>query len=170
MLRPQYLRRKAKEFLMEHPNAIWNNLSTHLIKRRNLCSLSWLHEWRRIEQGSNGLYGTRYKKSTNWAERSHNKRCRRKLENDCPIQKGKQNAKMFCGFCRTNGHTPSFCRKKIRDEEVKKLQSDVTAEKKFTFTQDYKKRRGPALGSWNWTGRDGDDEIRRSLAYTKQLS
>ena len=56
-----------------------------------------------------------------------------------PIQKGRQNATMFCGYCRTYEHTPDYCKKKIRDEEIKKLQNEATAEKKVTFNQDYKK-------------------------------
>ena len=36
-----------------------------------------------------------------------------------PNQKGRQNATRFCNYCRRNGHTPSWCRKKIRDEELK---------------------------------------------------
>ena len=36
-----------------------------------------------------------------------------------PNQKGRQNATRFCNYCHTNGHTPMWCRKKIRDEEVK---------------------------------------------------
>ena len=69
-----------------------------------------------------------------------------------PNQKGRQNATRFCGYCRTNGHAPSFCRKKIRDEEIKKLQNEATAQEKGTFTQDYNKRRGPSHGSGNWAG------------------
>ena len=38
----------------------------------------------------------------------------------------------------------------MRDEEIKKLQNEATAEKKVTFTQDYDKRRGPSDGSGNW--------------------
>ena len=72
-------------------------------------------------------------------------------------QKGRQNATRFCGYCRTNGHTPSFCRKKIRDEEVKKLQNEATAQKKVTFTHDYNKKRGPSHGSGNCTSRKGDN-------------
>ena len=71
-----------------------------------------------------------------------------------PNQKGRQNATRFCGYCRTNGHTPNYCRKKMRDEEIRKLQNEVTAEKKVTFTQDYNKRRGPSHGSGNWAGRN----------------
>ena len=47
-----------------------------------------------------------------------------------PNQKG-QNATKFCGYSSTNGHTPSLCRKKIRNEEVKKLQNEAAAEKKI---------------------------------------
>ena len=32
-LRPRYLQQKAQEYLMEHPNAIWNDSSTHLINK-----------------------------------------------------------------------------------------------------------------------------------------
>ena len=48
-----------------------------------------------------------------------------------PNQKGRQNATRFCNYCRTNGHTPSWCRKKIRDEELKKIENERTAEKKL---------------------------------------
>ena len=74
-----------------------------------------------------------------------------------PNQKGRQNATRLCGYCRTNGHTPNYCRKKIRDEEVRKLQNEARAEKKVTCTQDYNKRRGPSHGSGNWTRRNDDN-------------
>ena len=32
-LRPRYLQRKTQEYLMEHPNATWNEFSTHLINK-----------------------------------------------------------------------------------------------------------------------------------------
>ena len=32
-LRPRYLQRKAQEYLMEDPNATWNDLSTRIIQR-----------------------------------------------------------------------------------------------------------------------------------------
>ena len=73
-----------------------------------------------------------------------------------PNQK-RQNAKKSCGYCRTKGHAPTFCRKKIRDEEIKRLQNEATAEKKVTFTQDYNKKRGPFHGSGNWTRRNDDN-------------
>ena len=67
-----------------------------------------------------------------------------------PNQKGRQKATRFCNYCRTNGHTPSWCRKKIRDEELKRIENERTVEKKVTFTQDYNKKRGPEHGSEQW--------------------
>ena len=74
-----------------------------------------------------------------------------------PNHKGGQNATGFCGYCKTNGHAPNYCKKKIRDEKVKKLQNEATAEKKVTFIQDYNNRRGPSQGSGNWTRRNDDN-------------
>ena len=45
----------------------------------------------------------------------------------------------------------------LRDEEVKKLQNEATAEKKVTFTHDNNMRRGPSHGSGNWTRRNDDN-------------
>ena len=51
-----------------------------------------------------------------------------------PNQKKRQNATRFCNYCRTKGHTPSWCRKKKQDEEAKRIENEKTAEKKVTFT------------------------------------
>ena len=80
-----------------------------------------------------------------------------------PNQKGRQNSTRFCNYCRTNGHTPSWCRKKIRGEELKRIEKEKTAEKEVTFTQDYNKKRGPDRGSEQWTR--GQDFQRRSNNY-----
>ena len=32
-LRTRYLQRKAQEYLMDHPNATWNDFSTHIIQK-----------------------------------------------------------------------------------------------------------------------------------------
>ena len=45
----------------------------------------------------------------------------------------------------------------MRDEQIKKLQNEATAEKKVTFTQDYNKRRGPSHGSGNRAGRNDNN-------------
>ena len=88
-----------------------------------------------------------------------------------PNQKGRQNATRFCNYCRTSGHTPSWCRKNIRDEELEQIENERTAVKRVAFTQDYNKKRRPDHGSEQWTrGQDSqgrnknftDEEFRRS--------
>ena len=80
-------------------------------------------------------------------------------------QKGRQNATRFCNKCRTNGHTPSWCRKEIRDGELKRIENERTAEKKVTFTHDYNKKRRPDHGSEQWTRGQGFQ--RRNQNYAK---
>ena len=154
-IRPRYLQRKAQEYLMEHPNATWNDFSTHLLNKdvSYQVSTSFLNdeEQNKAQMASLGqelknLYTELKEHRTNALEGNQ-----RPVD---PNQKGRQNATRFCGYCRTNGHTPNYCRKKIRDEQFKKLQIEVTAEKKVTFTHDYNKRRGPSHGSGNWTIRN----------------
>ena len=48
-----------------------------------------------------------------------------------PNQKGRQNATRFCKYCRTNGHTPSWCRKNIRDEGLKRIEKKELPRKKL---------------------------------------
>ena len=79
-------------------------------------------------------------------------------------QKERHNATRFCKYCRTNGHRSSWCRKKLGDQELKRIENERTAEKKLTFTQDYNRERGPGHGSEQWTV--GQDFQRSNPNYT----
>ena len=157
-LRPRYLQRKAQEYLMEHPNATWNDFSTHLINKdvSYQVSTSFLNDEEQNKAQMASLGQELKNLRTELKEHRINALERNQRPAD-PNQKGRQNATRFCGYCRTNGHTPNYCRKKMRDEEIKKLQNGATAEKKVTFTQDYNKRRGPSHGSGNWAGRNDNN-------------
>ena len=154
-LRPRYLQRKAQEYLMEYPNATWNDFSTHLINKdvSYQVSTSFLNDEEQDKAQMASLGQELKNLRTELKEHRINALEGNQRTAD-PNQKGRQNATRFCGYCRTNGHTPNYCRKKMRDEEIKKLQNESTAEKKVTFTQDYNKRRGPSHGSGNWAGRN----------------
>ena len=152
-LRPRYLQRKAQGYLMEHPNATWNDFSTHLINKdvSYQVSTSFLKDEEQNKAQMASLGQVLKNLRTELKEHRVNALEGNQRPVD-PNQKGRQNATTFCGYCRTNGHTASYCRKKMRDEEIKKLQNEATAEKKVTFTQDYNERRGPSHGSGHWTG------------------
>ena len=136
---------------MEHPNATQNDFSTRIIQRdvSYQVSSNFLNddEQTKIQMASLGpeLKNLRSELQEHRANALENPR------KPDPNQKSRQNATRFCNYCQTNGHTPSWCRKKIPDEEIKKLQDGITAEKRVTFTNDYNKHRGPSHGSGQFT-------------------
>ena len=128
----RYLQRKAQDYLMEHPNATWNDFSNHLINKdvSYQLSTSFLND-KEHNQAQLASLGQELKNlRTELKEHRINalKGNQRPVD---PNQKGRQNATRFCVYCRTNGHTPNYCRKKIRDEDIKKLQNEATADKKI---------------------------------------
>ena len=150
-LRPRYLQRKAQEFLMEHPNATWNDFSTHIIQKNVSfqVSSSFLND----EEQTKAELASLSQEMKNLRTELQEHRVNAVEGTSKPVdlnQKGRQNATRFCNYCRTNRHNPSWCRKKIRDEELNKIENERTAEKRVTFTQDYDKKRGPSHGSGQW--------------------
>ena len=163
-LRPRYLQRKAQEYLMENPNATWNDFSNRIIQRDVSFQVS--SNFLNDEEQTKAQMATLGQEMKNLRSELLEHRVNAVEGNSRtadPNQKGRQNATRFCNYCRTNGHTPSWCRKKIRDEELKRIENERTAEKKVTFTQDYNKKRGTDHGSQQWTR--GLDFQRRDNNY-----
>ena len=136
----------------------WNDFSTHLINKdvSYQVSTSFLNDEEQSKAQKASLGHELENPRTELKEHRINALEGNQRPVD-PNQKERQNAKRVCGYCRTNGPTPNYCRKNIRDEEIKKLQNEATAENKVTFTQDYNKKRGPSHGSGNWTRRNDDN-------------
>ena len=129
-LRPRYLQRKALEYLMEHPNATWKDFPTHLIKKdvSYQVSTSFLNDEEQNKAQKASLGQELKNRRTELKEHRINVLEGSQKSFD-PNQKGRNIGTRFCGYCRTNAHTPNYCRKKIRDEQTKKLQNEATAEK-----------------------------------------
>ena len=49
-----------------------------------------------------------------------------------PDQQGRQKLTRFCNYCHKNGHTLNWCRKKIRDEEVRKIRNDMPSKRNIS--------------------------------------
>ena len=54
-----------------------------------------------------------------------------------PTQQGKQKAVRFCNYCQKIGHTPNWCRKKMRDEEIRKVRYEMSSTRNHVPTQDH---------------------------------
>ena len=118
-LRPRYLQRKVQEYLMENPNATWNDFSTRIIQRDVSFQVS--SNFLNDEEQTKAQMATLGQEMKNLRSELLEHRVNAVEGNSRtvdPNQKGRQNATRFCNYCRTNGHTPSWCRKKIRDENL----------------------------------------------------
>ena len=115
-LRPKYLQRKAQEFLMEHPIATWNDYSAHVIQGD--VSLQVSSNFLNDEEQTKAELATLGKEMKNLRAELQEHRINAIEGTPKPFdpnQKRRQTATRFCGYCRAKEHTPSWCRKKIRD-------------------------------------------------------
>ena len=151
-LRPNYLRRKAQEYLMEHPNATWNDFSTHIIQKDVSFQVS--SNFLNDEEQTKAELASLGQEMKNLRTELQEHRINAVEGTSKPVDpnpKGRQNAVRFCNYCRTNGHTPNHCRQKIRDEELKRIENERKAENQVTFTRIHNKKCGPnhESGQWN---------------------
>ena len=54
-----------------------------------------------------------------------------------PTQKGNQKTVRFCNYCHKNGHTTNWCRKKMRDEEIRRVQHCMSFYKNIAPIREY---------------------------------
>ena len=54
-----------------------------------------------------------------------------------PTEKGNQKTVRLCNYCHKNGHKPKWCRKKMRDEEIRRLQHNISFYKNIGPIRDY---------------------------------
>ena len=125
-LRPSYLQRKAQEYLMERPNATWNVFCAQIIQKDLI-----------LEVSSTFLSHEAQTKAELATLGPETKNIRSDLKEYLvnakaitsrtfhPEQQGKQKLTRFSNYCHKNGHTINWCRKKMRDEEVRKIRNDM---------------------------------------------
>ena len=146
---------------MENPNSTWNDFSTRIIQREVSFQVS--SNFLNNEQQTKAQLATLGQEMKNLRIEVQENRVNAVEANPRSVdanQKARQKATRFCKYCRRNGRTPTRCRKKIKDEELNRIENEITAEKKVTFTQDCNKKRGPDHGSEQWT--TGEDFQRRN--------
>ena len=93
---------------MEHPNATWNDFSTHIIQKdvSFQVSSSFLND----EEQTNAELASLGQEMKNLRTELQEHRVHAVEGTSKPVepnQKGRQNSTRFCNYCRTNGHTPS---------------------------------------------------------------
>ena len=151
-LRPNGLKKKAREYLIEHPNATWDAFQTYITSKDVMYTISSelvpnatsnqdikLHS---PEQQIKELTALFKEQQVNQVTQSNPQPAN-------PDNKSRQNLTRFCSYCRRNGHTLMHCRTKAFDDEIKRQQARNNQERRTVFTHDYNKRRGPNFGFHN---------------------
>ena len=116
---------------MENPNATWNVFSTRK-KQRDVSlqvSSKFLNDEKQTK-AQKATLGQEMKNLRSELQEHQVNAVEGSSRTVDPNQKGRQNATRFCNYCLTNGHTTSWCRKKIWEEELKRIENERTAEKK----------------------------------------
>ena len=129
-LRARYLQRKAQEYLMERPNATWNDFCAHIIQKDLILEVSSTflsHE----EQTKAELatLGQEIKNFRSELKENHINAIAITSRTFQPDQQGRQKLTRFCNYCHNNGHTLNWCRKKMLDEEVRKIRNDMSSKR-----------------------------------------
>ena len=127
---------------MENPNSTWNEFSTRIIQRNepSKTSFSFLNDEEQNKAQSTTL-GQKMKNLRHYLQEPWGNAIEGSSQPIDPNPKRRQNATRFCNYCRTIGHTPIWCHKKIEDERLKQFENKRTA-KKVTFTQDHNRKQG----------------------------
>ena len=122
---------------MEYLNAAWNAFSTHNIQKDVMVQVSsnFLHD---VEQSKTEL-ATLGQEVRNFRVELHEHRFIDKEGNFTARalnQKENQKLVRFCNYCLKNGHTPKWCRKKMRDEETQK-KYEMPSRRNHVLTQNH---------------------------------
>ena len=113
----RYLQRKAQEYLVENQHATWNDFSTPIIPKDVSFPVSstFMKDEEQTKARTSNL-GQELKNLQLELQEHYLNAVERNPRPVDPYQEGRQNATRFCDYCTTNGHTPSWFRKKLRDE------------------------------------------------------
>ena len=136
-LRPRYLQRKAQEYLMERPNATWNNFCAQILQRDLILEVSSTflpHEAQ--TRAELATLGQEIKNLRSELKEYHVNAVAVTSWTFHPNQQGRQKFTQLCNYCHKNGHTLNWCRKKVRDEEVRKIRNDMSSKRIISPMED----------------------------------
>ena len=149
-LTPAGLKRKAHEYLTEHPNTTWDNFKDHVANKDLIFSVSSEFVPNSTNEQNSKLDSLEKQVrelSTLMKEQQVNALNQANTRTNDVNNKSRQNATRFCHYCRRNGHTLQDCRIKAFDDERKRQYNRENQQKKPTLTNDYNKKKGPNFGS-----------------------
>ena len=126
--RPRYLQRKAQEYLMEHPDATWNDFCAQIIEKDLVLEVSSTFLSHEAQTKTElATLGQEIRNLRTDLKESHVNAVAMISRTFHSDQQGRQKLTRFCNYCHKNGHTLNWCREKMRDEEVRKIRNGMSS-------------------------------------------
>ena len=145
-LRPLALKQKAHEYMIEHPNANWDQFTNHVITK-DLTFIVATDPANKSTTDKMTSLETQIKELTKLIKNQEVSAINdpTSFQRRHPDIKGRPNSTRFCEYCRMNGHSISRCSKKQVQDEVNKLRKELKTknEQRVSFETDYKRNRRP---------------------------
>ena len=120
-LRPTGLKRKTHEYLIEHPNATWDNFQSHITSKDVIYTISSeLVPNVNLDQNTklHSLEQQIKKPTALFKEQQVNQITQPNPQPANVDNKSRQNMTRLCSYCRKNGHTLMYCRTKAYEDEI----------------------------------------------------
>ena len=162
-LKPSGLKREAREYLIQQPNATWDALQTHITSKDVIYTISSEQVPNATSDQNTKLHSLEQQIKEPTALFTEQKVNQVTRSNSRPANgdnKSRQKTTRFCTYCRNNGHTPLYSRTKAYDDEIKRKQTRNNQERRTNFTHYYIKKRGPNFGSQNTQNSDQQTEMK----------
>ena len=132
-LRPRYLQRKTQEYLMERPNTTWNDFCAHIIQKGLILEVSSTFlSYEAQTKAELATLGQEIKNLRSELKEYHVNAVAITSWTSHLDQQGRQKLNRFCNYCHKNGHTLNWCRKKMRDGEVRKIRNNMSSKRKVS--------------------------------------
>ena len=132
-LRPRYLQRRAQEYLVERPPAKWNDFCTHIFQKDLILEVSSTFLYHEAQTKAElAILGQDIRNLRSELKEYHVSAVAVVSRTFHPDQQGRQKTTRFCKYCHKKGHTINWCRKKMRDEEVRKIRNDISSKRKIS--------------------------------------
>ena len=137
-VKPNYLQLKAQERLMEYPNATWNDFPTQNIQEDVMLQISsnFLHDVEQIK-AEIVILGQEMRNLRVELQEHRVNAMKGNSRPWAPTRKRKQKPVWSRSYCHKDGHTPNWRRKKMRDEEIRRVQHDISLKKNTAPIREY---------------------------------
>ena len=118
---------------MERPNAMWNDFCAQIIQKDLILEVSSTFLSHKAQTKAElATLGQEIRNIRSHLKEYHVNAVAMTSRTFHSDQQGRQKLTRFYNYCHKNGHTLNWCRKKMRDEEVRKIRNGMSSKRSIS--------------------------------------